>query len=252
MPQLTQSRLFGDVETEHGTLTIPNERLYPLLRIVNSIADEAKLRFHSDGISVSVVDPSNVNMVEVSLDWDHGIDATLGANVEFLHGRLGNIPRDADLTLELAEPHGQIHVEKSGWDIHERVSWLAVDSLRDSPEVPDLELPVSATVNPEPIASYIGGRETTDNIELETVDGELRITQAGGGVAKSVARTDIDAGESVKSIFSYKYLKDSFTTLRSIGADAVTIEIGDEFPVEIHFETEHISGMYLTAPRIQK
>jgi hypothetical protein len=250
MPELTQSRLFGDAEEQHGTVTIPNERLYPFLRVVHSIGDEVRLEFGDGEISASIVDVGNVSMVEVSLDFDHSVDATLGANVEYLHGRLGNIARDAGVELELSEPHGQIYVEKGDWDIHERVSWLAADSIRESPEVPDLDLPISAEVDPDPIASYISNRDTTDNLKLETVDGELRITQTGGEVAQSVARTDVDAAEDVESVFSYGYLKDAFTTLRSLSLDTVTVELGSEFPIKIHFETEHMNGMYLTAPRI--
>jgi proliferating cell nuclear antigen len=82
---------------------------------------------------------------------------------------------------------------------------------------------------------YVDAEGDTDDVHLELGEEDL---------------IDLVAGEA-RSLFSLDYLKDMN---KAIPSDAeVTIELGQEFPVKLHFDIAEGEGnvTYMLAPRIQ-
>jgi proliferating cell nuclear antigen len=82
---------------------------------------------------------------------------------------------------------------------------------------------------------YVDAEGDTDDVHLELTREDL---------------IDLVAGEA-RSLFSLDYLKDMN---KAIPKDAeVEIELGEEFPVKLHFDIAEATGQvtYMLAPRIQ-
>lgn len=255
MPALTQETLFGEREETLGTITAANDDLYPFVRVLSSLVDEAKLDATDDGFYVRVVDPANVGLLEVSLEIDHNLpEWTLGADIDALASILGNKKREATVELEFARPYGSVHVSHGEWHIGERVTFFEEDVIRDRPDTDPLELdlPVVVDVELDPLASYIGANPASDGYRFKAEDGELFIGQIAGDEGySSLATTEVDTDESAESVFSGDYLKTMVPAMRSIsGVETTTIHLGDEFPIRMEFETDTINGTFGLAPRI--
>jgi hypothetical protein len=255
MPELTQDTLFGDRDETHGSLTATNADLFPFLRVINGLVDEVKMDATDTGFYTLTVDPANVGMLEVSCAVDHDMGSfTTGVNVDTLSTLLGNKKREAEVEIEFARPWGSIHVSHGDWEIGERVAFLDPDSVPGRPDREPLEidLPVAAEVELEPLASYISSRSPSDNIEFRTDENGLFVgSQAGDDEYSAVATTPLDAEEHVSTTFSSDYLKSMIPAIRAIGAETVTLHLGDEFPGRFDFESGAVSGTFALAPRIQ-
>jgi proliferating cell nuclear antigen len=82
---------------------------------------------------------------------------------------------------------------------------------------------------------YVDAEGDTDDVHLELDEGDLIDLQVG----------------PAHSLFSLDYLKDMN---KAIATDAeVTMELGEEFPVKMHFDIAEGNGQvtFMLAPRIQ-
>jgi proliferating cell nuclear antigen len=251
MSALTQGSLFDEPEVDHGGITVSNGEIYPFFRTVSTLVDECKLDVEPGELSVRAVDAANVGMIDVALSHEHGLsEFTQGVNVTDLHSRLATKPRTVDVDINFGSPEGKLHIKNDGWDVTERLRFIDPDSVRMRPDLPDVDLPVSVEVEVAPLASYLSAETRVGDFEFRTRDGRLEVAERNDDY-ESVAETDVDADKEVESVFSDDYITDVFTTLRSVGVETATVNIGDEFPLIVDFETDSLSGYYMVAPRIQ-
>ncbi|MFB6170381.1 MAG: DNA polymerase sliding clamp, partial [Haloarculaceae archaeon] len=132
------------------------------------------------------------------------------------------------------------------------------DSIRQEPDLPDLDLPADVVLEGRDINRAVTAADmVSDHIALG-VDAaeEVFYVDAEGDtddVHFELGREDLidlTAGEAY-SLFSLDYLKDMN---KAIPGDAeVRMELGEEFPVKLHFEFAEGQGQvtYMLAPRIQ-
>jgi proliferating cell nuclear antigen len=82
---------------------------------------------------------------------------------------------------------------------------------------------------------YVDAEGDTDDVHFELDEGDLLSLEAG----------------DAHSLFSLDYLKDMNKAIPNDGE--VTIELGEEYPVKMHFEIAEGMGhvTYMLAPRIQ-
>jgi proliferating cell nuclear antigen len=160
------------------------------------------------------------------------------------------------IQLELDEETRKLHIQIEG--LSYTLALIDPDSIRQEPDIPDLDLPAEIVlegnqmdrgikaadmvsdhirlhVDEEEEAFYIEAEGDTDDVDLKIGSDELISLQAG----------------PADSLFSLDYLKDMN---KAIPSDAeVTIELGEEFPVKLHYEFGEGMGhvTYMLAPRIQ-
>ena len=228
---------------------------------VSVLVDECKIRLDEDELTIRAVDPANVGMVNLSLDTaafesyetDGGV---IGVNLS----RLEEIAKMADsdqlVHLELDEETRKLHIEFDGLEY--TLALIDPDSIRQEPDLPDLDLAaeiviegrdidravkaadmvsdhIALGVDPEAETFYVDAQGDTDDVHLE-LDREDLI--------------DLSVGNA-RSLFSLDYLKEMN---KAIPKDAeVTLELGEEFPVKLHFDIAEGQGnvTYMLAPRIQ-
>jgi len=237
------------------------ETLRAALDSVSVLVDECKIRLEEDGITIRAVDPANVGMVDLSLaasafesyETDGGV---IGVDLSRLEEFASMADADQLIQLELDEETRKLHVQIEG--LEGTLALIDPESIRQEPDLPDLDLPADIVLEGADIARAVTAADmVSDHIALGVdADEETFYVDAEGDtddVHLELTREDLidlTAGDA-HSLFSLDYLKDMN---RAIPGDAeVAIELGEEFPVKLHFDIAEGEGSvtYMLAPRIQ-
>jgi len=237
------------------------DTLTDTLDSVGVLVEECKIHLEEDGFEIRAVDPANVGMVDLSLsaaafesyEADGGV---IGVNLSRLEDIAGMADSGQLVHLELDEETRKLHISIDGLEY--TLALIDPDSIRQEPDIPDLDLSseivlegadIDRAVKASDMVSdhialgvdagdeqfYIDAEGDTDDVHLELTAEDLIALQAG----------------DAHSLFSLDYLKDMN---KAISNDAeVTVELGQEFPVKIHYAIAEGEGQvtYMLAPRIQ-
>jgi len=228
---------------------------------VGVLVDECKVRLEAEGLTIRAVDPANVGMVDLELsaaafesyETDGGV---IGVNLDRLEDIVGMADSGQLIHLELDEETRKLHISLDGLEY--TLALIDPDSIRQEPDLPDLDLSSEIVIEGADIARAVTAADmVSDHIALG-VDpaAEQFYVDAEGDtddVHLELGREDLidlSPGEA-RSLFSLDYLKDMN---KAIPKDAeVTVELGEEFPVKMHFGFAEGDGhvTFMLAPRIQ-
>ncbi len=237
------------------------DTLQATLDSVGVLVDECKIHLEGGGLEIRAVDPANVGMVDLTLDSsafesyeaDGGL---IGVNLVRLQDIAGMADSDQLVHLELDEETRKLHISIDGLEY--TLALIDPDSIREEPDLPDLDLPATIVIEGRDIDRAVTAADmVSDHIELGVDEDEETFYVKAEGDTDDV-HLELGAGDlidlvvgSASSLFSLDYLKDMN---RAIPADAeVTMELGEEFPVKLHFDIAEGEGTvtYMLAPRIQ-
>ncbi|MDZ7849810.1 MAG: DNA polymerase sliding clamp [Halodesulfurarchaeum sp.] len=243
------------------TAIVSAETLRTTLDSVSVLVDECKIHLTEAGLEIRAVDPANVGMVDLDLEAaafesyeaDGGI---IGVDLSRLEDIAGMADTGQLIQLELDEETRKLHIHIDGLEY--TLALIDPDSIRQEPDLPDLDLPariviegrdidravraadmvsdhIALGVDPEAEHFYVDAQGDTDDVHLELEAGDL---------------IQLELGEA-HSLFSLDYLKDMNKAIPADGE--VVVELGEEFPVKLHFEIAEGLGnvTYMLAPRIQ-
>jgi proliferating cell nuclear antigen len=237
------------------------DTLQATLDSVGVLVDECKIHLDDGGLEIRAVDPANVGMVDLSLDAsafesyeaDGGV---IGVNLVRLKDIAGMADSDQLVQLELDEQTRKLHISIDGLEY--TLALIDPESIREEPDLPDLDLPAQIVIEGRDIDRAVTAADmVSDHIELGVdEDAELFYVDAEGDTDDVHLELGVDdlidlVVGPASSLFSLDYLQDMN---RAIPKDAeVTMELGDEFPVKLHFEIAEGNGSvtYMLAPRIQ-
>ncbi|QLH84976.1 DNA polymerase sliding clamp [Halosimplex pelagicum] len=246
--------------------TIEADSLQGLIDSVDVLVDECKVRLGDDRVGIRAVDPANVGMVDVELEAEafesyHTTPGLLGLNLE----RFADVVSLADkgdlVHLNFDPQTRKLHINVGG--IEYTLALIDPDSIRQEPDIPDLDLAVEVSVQSGVVDQAVTAADmVSDHIALGTQqDGRINqlVIEAEGDtddveLVKGEDEEEIIDGTfngAAHSLFSLDYLKDMNKALPKDGV--VTLELGQEFPVKVHFddEDEQMHTTYMLAPRIQ-
>jgi len=228
---------------------------------VSVLVDECKIRLNEDELAIRAVDPANVGMVDLTLEAaafesyeaDGGV---IGVNLNRLEDIAGMADSGDLVQLELDEETRKLHIHIEG--LSYTLALIDPDSIRQEPDIPDLDLPAEIVVEGAQIARGITAADmVSDHIRLRVDEAEEAFFIEAEGDTDDVDLRldredliDLQAGPA-DSLFSLDYLKDMN---KAIPKDAeVRVELGEEFPVKLHYEFGEGMGQvtYMLAPRIQ-
>ena len=235
--------------------------LQDALDSVSVLVDECKIRLNEDALSIRAVDPANVGMVDLTLeaaafesyDADGGVIGVNLARLEDIAGMAGS----GDLIhLELDEETRKLHIEIDG--LSYTLALIDPESIRQEPDIPELDLPAETVVEGAQLDRGVTAADmVSDHIRLRVAEAdEAFLIEAEGDtddVDLELTREDLIAltAGPADSLFSLDYLKDMN---KAIPGDAeVTVELGEEFPVKLHYGFGEGLGQvtFMLAPRIQ-
>ena len=266
--------------------------------LLSVLVDECKVRFDADDsddpeVTVRAVDPANVGMVDVSIPaeaFDHyevPEDTVLGLPLDDLT-TITDYARKGGNSAE--NPGDPVIVEQVGKRIYVRVEpddkWnrtgsffeIPPDSIRQEPDLPNLDLPWTGDVDASNLRDALNGiKSRFDYAALsaaveDTGNGSLGTGESAYLSAYAADRNDdgeiykedefrspekvlhaSSGSDAVTSLFSLDYLKDMLQGVVAAGFEDVTLNLGGEFPVKLKFTGTRwgVQGEYMLAPRIQ-
>lgn len=252
---------FDDVGTSGFTAIAEASVIQDLIDTVTVLVEESKVHLNEDGVTIRAVDPANVGMVESDLDADAFESYTadgglIGINLNQFEDIIGMADSGDLVTLDLNQETRKLEISFGGLEY--MMALIDPDSIRDEPDIPDLDLPaemvtesddfsraikaadmvsdhVSLGCNPEDEVFYIEAEGDTDDVNVEFGEDDL------------AGLTAADA----HSLFSLDYLKDMGNGMPTNAV--VTMELGEEFPVKLHFDFADgdATTVFMLAPRIQ-
>mgnify|MGYP002762611058 FL=1 len=235
--------------------------LQDALDSVSVLVDECKIRLNEADLSIRAVDPANVGMVDLTLDAaafesyeaDGGV---IGVNLAKLEDFVGMASGDQLVELELDEETRKLNIRMDG--LSSTLALIDPDSIRQEPDIPDLDLAADIVLEGAQLDRGIKAADmVSDHVRLRVdADVEAFHIEAEGDtddVDFTLGTDDLIAltAGAADSLFSLDYLKDMN---KAIPKDAeVTVELGEEFPVKIHYAVAEGQGnvTYMLAPRIQ-
>jgi len=244
---------------------IPVATLSDAIAALRTIVDESKLRFDETGLQSRAVDPANVAMVGLTVPdaaferLDVGDETTLGINLETLADVLSMAESGDDLIAELNAETKKLELSFPTTGLEYTCALIDPDAIRQEPDIPDLDLGGEFVVPGRALDRGLSAADlVSDHIRFEGVaDDKLRLSADGDTDAVDLAIDDalidgeLTGDDQTESLFSLEYLTD---ITRPIGSDSpVTVDLGSEMPVKMHFETGggDINVTAMVAPRIQ-
>lgn len=243
------------------TAIVSSGTLLSALDSVSVLVDECKIRLEEEGLAIRAVDPANAGMVNLTLDTSafesYETDGeTIGINLTRLEDIAGMANADDLIHFELDEKTRKLHIQIDGLEY--TLALIDPDSIRQEPDLPDLDLPATITIEGRDIDRAVKAADmVSDHIALgvEAEDEQFYVDAEGDtdDVHFELDRDkliSLSAGDAY-SLFSLDYLKEMN---KAIPNDAeVQIDLGDEFPVNINFAIAAGNGSvtFVLAPRIQ-
>jgi proliferating cell nuclear antigen len=223
------------------------------------LVDEAKFNITEDGISLRAVDPAHVAMIDLSLK------SSAFENYKASETELGiDITKMSDV-LKLAKPADIIsitHDEEKNRLILKILNITRSMALVDTtgmaePKVPNLSLPAKVVIKTQELIQGIKASESvSDHISLAATPEGFELASEGDTDAVNLKLSkdllaELNCKENVKSLFSLDYFSNMVKSAAS--AEAITMNLGTDFPVKIEFNIASEKGEvhYLLAPRIE-
>lgn len=283
----TQSQLFGEPSGDNVTVETSGRVIRPLMALPDAVIDEARLTFDADGMTTTAVDPANVAQLRVTAHPEAFDDYTVSGDevrtgVDFTrftsqlaNARMGKSTDDA-VSLDIDSTRTLVTTEReyplTTLTQTNEVLNIDPDSVREPPTVPDISLPVEATID---VQALIDALESIDRVSDHAAvvdrDGDLVLAGKGDsdddhtGEYPTVAnfgtvlsrRSSTEYAGGAESVFSLDYFYDMAAGLKKAKIDEVTIAFGEEIPFRLEFERTidgdvAYEGVYLLAPRIKK
>lgn len=229
------------------------------LDAVACLVAECKIRLEDGGLSISAVDPANVGMVDLTLDASafesyQTAGGVIGVNLEQFQDVLGMADAGDLVHLDLDEETRKLQIRIGGLDY--ALALIDPEAIRQEPDIPELDLPAAVRLPAGELELGITAADLcSDHISFGADAEAFRMTAEGDtdDACVTVDAADCqrhETSESVESLFSLDYLKDMSGPL----AGDVTVRIGNEFPVKLHWELEDGAGevTFALAPRIER
>jgi proliferating cell nuclear antigen len=268
---MTELQLFDSPGAEVAEITTNGNVIKPFLNAIAEVDSEAKINVTEHGLECDLVDRTNVFMTSVFLSGDAfeeyqvSQEQKIGVPIKELQKTVRRARKNHDdqLTLSIQERELTATVAR-GYENHDVVSQgtmklIDPDSIREEPEVPDLEHSISVSVDYEPFTDAVGyALGAADHISL-AVKGVNQHTNAlyiGSETDtrdESAAITNIESDATAESLYSADYVGDIVNGIDSINPSSVDIRFDDEFPVFFDVEREVIpmQAQYVMAPRVR-
>ncbi len=238
---------------------IKAEILRDLVEIVQTIVDEVKINVDEDGLSLKAVDPAHVAMVDLHLSTNAFV------NYKAEETELGVTLNKIDQFLRLSSPSDMIILEHDDDDnrlvlkvnnITQKMPLLDTAGMTD-PSVPQLDLPICVKLlgkhlqtgvkASQNIADHIAISAGPDGFEIFSEEDEDSVSL----VLSKEEVEEIDASESVRSLFALDYFSNM---IKSVDSNTIVeLDLGRDYPIKVKFEFADGDGkvMFLLAPRIE-
>ena len=265
-----------------ATIVTSADPLRSLLELPQALVEECRVHLEDDGLKIRAVDPANVGLVSLSVPassfetYAVAGSLTIGLPLDTLAKsvRFARKRQDDPVRVDVLPEGERARLRAAALRPNQRMRRVSEfytinpDSVREEPDVPDIELPNMAAPDVNALGDAIAELERLNEHVWFSRDGEtfLISTQPVGesqldedhAVVDSVAFPEAawseNGADSARgSVFSMDYLSDAIGALDAAKADRVTLSFGDEFPTRIRGEWVEwgFTATFMVAPRIE-
>ncbi|MEZ3117884.1 hypothetical protein RYH80_18355 [Halobaculum sp. MBLA0147] len=231
--------------------------LRDFLGVASAIDDETRLLVREDGIHIKLVDPASVAMADATLrrssleNFSPSV-GTIAVDLDRLQSYLKTADSNDLVDLHYDSDTRKLEINAGG--MHFSMGTIQPESLQEIPEIPELELPTTATVDKSVFSRGLSAADlTSDYVSLAgDPDENTFVVSASGDTDDMRFEIDADRAEALdldetEALFALEYLKEVESGLPS---GDLTIRTGDDFPTKISVDTDAINALYMVAPRI--
>lgn len=244
------------------------------LRPIGAVSDECRLNISPEGLSVKVVDPANVALIDLGLpkkvfyEGEYIVDETLEIGLDVVtYSSLFKGAEDnesAELSIELYEEKGvQKHklVLKIANIFEQTLTLMRPNELRKTPKFPTFTLRATAEVSKEFLKRCFDmAAKAGDYIRMiaHAQSGmTLFIMEAGEDETKfrvklttGVEITVEEPEARLKSLFSLDYLCEIVNTIED--GKTITMHLDKDCPLILNFNVlDYGQASFMQAPRIE-
>ena len=246
--------------------SIARDNIQESIGVVKAFTDESRLYFSDYGLYGVVQDEASVAMSQINLSdtafTSYGADASddesvlFGADLSRLYEVVGMASSGDTIHMTLPDRHS-MSMEAGGLSYN--LTGINTDTIRQEPEIPDLEFDTDAIGVPaDELSRAVKAADmVSDHVafEADADEGTLHITAEGDTDSVSIELTDecesLDIESDTRGLFSVGYLQNA---IRAIPSDAaVRIRSKTDFPLQIDFTVAegHGDATVIIAPRIE-
>lgn len=263
------------------------------LRHIAKTVDEFRLRVTHDGLGIMAVDAANVAMIRIVISPQNfdmyrvSQEGTVGVNVDTFRDYLKSMDTDM-ATMKIEADTRELRLSDMDSRVHAGGGLIDPSSIRMEPDMPDLDLPATVTVeNMAVVHDYLKKLDNSDyalfqasenglSLFTERDSDDISLTLWGDGPLGGKGDVTVESAPSdgspvsdvpstvrelhedapvAESAFSAKYLCGFFRKMlkRHMSGVSYQIRLGDEIPVIIQRETKFDDDeiTLMLAPRIQ-
>lgn len=232
-----------------------------LLSPVSVLVDECKIEISDNGLQIRAVDPANVCMVDVTLEEDgfesfEGQRSVVGVDLERLEDIISMGTSGSTVSLSADSSNQRLNIDVENVDYN--LSLIDPDSIRDGPDIPDLDLPAETRIEGGKVSQGIKAAGMVSDrlmLSFDEDDDTFRMGAEGDTDDVNVEHNESDVesmvAQDAESVYSLEYLQ---KISKAVGSSReINLEMDDEKPVKIEYEIAEENGgvVYMLAPRIQ-
>lgn len=233
--------------------------LINIIKFASPLVDEAVFEFEDKNLLVEAVDPADVAFVSVDTDVEEFNEYSMGGeifgtNLNKIEDILGLASSEDTKVTGLLEKE-TIDLTYIFENIEYTTSPIDPSTIREA-EKPNLDLPISLKMDAKEFKQGIRASSMVSNAVNFIVKNEKLYIEAEGD--DDSASYEMSPGEEIydvsglnnnmKAKFSLNYLED---ISKNFSSDSeVQLNLGDEMPLEIYYQTPETEVMYVLAPRI--
>lgn len=235
--------------------------LQQALTAIGVLVDDAKITVSEDELSVRAIDAANVAQVSLTLnsaafEQFSGSEGVIGVQITRFNDVVDLADSDQVITLEFDTQTRTLRLTFD--DLEYTLATIDPDALREEPDAPSPDLPVSLRVESHELSRAIGSAKMVSEHVLLTTDPEEQQFRVYAEGDVDEVELVIPADELLEfssgtadSLFSLDYLGKIERAIPR--AAEVTLNLGENYPAEIHLTFAEDDGelTYLLAPRIQ-
>ena len=231
----------------------------------SAIVSECILTIGSDGISTRAVDPANAAMVDIQItasacESTPGGSFVAGVDLNKLDDYLGAASGDDPVSFAFNPEDRTLNLRHTNREFN--VALIDPDTVRDEPDIPDLEFTTDVTL---PSAEWADAIDTADLVsdhvtfEADADAGTLEVRCEGDidDVTVTFEGDDFGGGSEIdadtKSLYSVPYMTGDSGLLSPVPSCDLRVRFAEDHPIKYNYEFADGNATVeaMCAPRIQ-
>ena len=228
------------------------------------LIDEATFDITPDGVSLRVMDPSRVAMVDAELPsgfFDGGYTCTepmkLSVNLTELLKLLKRAGKEESVELSIDDKTGRLLIIIQG-KYARNFNMPTLEASDEEAPTPKISFNVKAKTTTNGLSQAIEDAQlVSDHVRIEAEPEKLTFSASGDIMGATITLPkgsdtllELDVKENAKATFSLSYLSEIIKAASAI-SDIATLEFSTDMPVKIDFQqTKEGKLAFYLAPRI--